>query len=553
LKGTSTVRVDAGIFGVKTIEKGSPVSDALPRSVEGRPVLAAILNNMAVPLETPVICDASAEPLTIVSERGAAAYRDSICFLAAKAATTLFPERKFRVHSALGSALWCTLDPVSENPGGDAAALEKEVKSCISRKATIRTFAKSYAEAVDIFRRGNRTDELNLLSHRNPPVVFLSECEEFYALNQTPLVSDTGCLGKFAISAYHDGFVLRVPDSSSPDGLSPLPESGNPVPIYESSAKKASLMDVETIGDLNRVIIENRFPEYVRTVEAFQTKNLSRIADAAAARSPRVRLVLLAGPSSSGKTTTAHRLCTQLRVNGLRPMILSTDDYFVGDARNPRDENGNLDYETVEAVDRDRLAADLNALFAGKSVRLRKFDFNEHDGFDDSRETVLPPEGVVVLEGIHALNPVLTAGIDDSVKFGIYVNAFTQLAVDSCNRISARDARLLRRMVRDAKYRGMPALETLAMWPSVYRGEKKWIYPFGSRADAVFDSGLDYELAVLKTFAVPLLDQVKPWHREFVTARKLSGLLHNVVAAPADAVPGDSILRESIGGSQLSY
>ena len=218
-----------------------------------------------------------------------------------------------------------------------------------------------------------------------------------------------------------------------------------------------------------------------------------------------------------------------------------------------RDENGNLDYETVEAVDRDRLAADMNALFAGEAVHLRKFDFRRHDGYDDDHETKLESDGVIVLEGIHALNPALTSGIDDVLKFRVYLNALTQLVVDSCNRISTTDTRLIRRLVRDFNYRGMSPLETFRLWPNVAAGERKWIYPYQRHADAVFNSALDYELAVLKPFALQLLNQVKPWHREYLEARRLSGILHNVSLAVPDAVPGDSILRESIGGSQLAY
>ena len=212
-----------------------------------------------------------------------------------------------------------------------------------------------------------------------------------------------------------------------------------------------------------------------------------------------------------------------------------------------------LDYETVKAVDDVRLAADLEELFAGKPVHLRKFDFLKHDGYDAKETTRLPSDGVVVLEGIHALNPSLTAALPDNVKFRVYLNALTQLVVDSCNRISTTDTRLLRRLVRDFHFRGMSPIDTFRLWPNVVAGERKWIYPYQAKADAVFNSALDYELAVLKPYANELLNQVKPWDAAFAEARRLSGILHNVSPAPADCVPGDSILRETIGGSQLTY
>ena len=307
-----------------------------------------------------------------------------------------------------------------------------------------------------------------------------------------------------------------------------------------------------TIEELNDTVDSGEIDEFIQVCEARQRKALSKIADRITERGG-VRLVLLAGGSSAGKTTTAKRLCTQLRVNDTPAMHLSTDDYFVGDARNPRDAEGNLDYETVKAVDDVRLAADLGELFAGKAVHLRKFDFLKHDGYDAKETTRLPSDGVVVLEGIHALNPSLTAALPDNVKFRVYLNALTQLVVDSCNRISTTDTRLLRRLVRDFHFRGMSPLNTFRLWPNVVAGERKWIYPYQAKADAVFNSALDYELAVLKPFASELLNQVKPWDAAFAEARRLSGILHNVSPAPADCVPGDSILRETIGGSQLTY
>lgn len=532
---------------------GTPVSEALPAEAGGRPVLAAVLENMVVSLDTPLLCDSAAAPLTVAEPAGATVYRNTLCFLLAKAAAELYPRRVFRVHSSLGPALWCTLEPLSGNEAEEARALEGKVRSYAQRDARIFCTAESYRDAVAIFRARNARDELNILSHRNPPAVLMHECEGFCALRQNALATSAGKTPAFRLEPCSGGFALLSPSASSPDSIPDAPASGKWLEIYAENAAKAKMMDVETVGDLNRTIAEGRFPDYVRTVESFQTKNLARIADAIAARRPQVRLVLVSGPSSAGKTTTAARLATQLRVNGLRPMIVSTDDYFVGDARNPVGPDGKPDYETVEAVDRERLAHDLNALFAGGSVRMRKFDFNAHEGFDAKDAQTLAPGGVVVLEGIHALNPALTEGVPDGMKYRIFANAFTQLVVDSCNRISARDTRLLRRLVRDSSYRGQSALDTLRMWPSVYEGEKKWIYPFQDLADSLFNTALDYELAVLKPFAVRLLDTVKPWDAEFVTARALSGLLHNVSPAPPDSVPGDSILRESIGGSQLSY
>ena len=531
------------------------VEEALPKQVDGLDVLGAVCNNMVVPLAAPYFADPEVRPLTRADEYGFEIYRSSLVFLLAKCAEELAHGSEFRVRQSISQALYCTWTPPergSARATGDIERLSAVLSELVSANLPITAVPVSYKAAIEQLGKLGRVDELHLLKHRNPPAVLLSCCGDFRALNQTPLAPRTGVLDLWEWIPADGGFILNVPPPETPRKLRPVPSTAPFFEIFRHQSAHRRVTGVETLGDLNQAILEKRFDVFVRTVEAMQTKDLATIADHIVARGG-VRLVLLAGPSSAGKTTTAHRLCTQLRVVGLRPMLLSTDDYFVGDARNPRDEEGNLDYETVKAVDDVRLAADLNDLFAGKPVRLRKFDFLKHDGYDAKELTRLPSDGVVVLEGIHALNPELTAALPDDVKFRVYLNALTQLVVDSCNRISTTDTRLLRRLVRDFHFRGMSPLDTFRLWPNVVAGERKWIYPYQAGADAVFNSALDYELAVLKPFASELLNQVKPWDVAFAEARRLSGILHNVSPAPADCVPGDSILRETIGGSQLTY
>jgi uridine kinase len=307
-----------------------------------------------------------------------------------------------------------------------------------------------------------------------------------------------------------------------------------------------------SIDELNEIVRHGEMDEFIRVCEARQCKALSKIADKIAARGG-VRLVLLAGPSSSGKTTTAKRLGTQLRVNGARAVHFSTDDYFVGDARNPRDENGELDYETIEAVDRRRLAQDLNALLRGEAVHVRRFDFARHEGYDAEAPLSVPPDGLIILEGIHALNPLLTAEVPDAVKFRLYIEPTTQPMVFARTRLPSADARLLRRLVRDNQFRKMSPLETFRLWPKVLAGEAKWIAPFKERADALFDSSLAYELGVLKPYAAGLLTLVMRRRPEETKARALWDLLSLVETVSPLPVPGDSILRETIGSSQLDY
>lgn len=307
-----------------------------------------------------------------------------------------------------------------------------------------------------------------------------------------------------------------------------------------------------TLEELNEAVETGEIDEVVRVCEARQVKALSALADRICAQKG-VRLVLLCGGSSAGKTTTAKRLCTQLRVNGAFALHMSTDDYFVGDARNPRRPDGTFDYETIEAVDASRLASDVNALLAGESVHQRRFDFVKHDGYDAENTTAIPKDGYIVLEGIHALNPILTDDVPESCKFRLFIEPKTQLTVFALTKLRPQDGRLLRRLVRDNQFRKMSPFETFDLWPQVLEGEEKWINPYRCRADAEFDSGLDYELAVLKPYAGGLVERVRLRRPEEKMANLFSELFSAIIPAHPNTVPGDSILRETIGGSQLEY
>ena len=307
-----------------------------------------------------------------------------------------------------------------------------------------------------------------------------------------------------------------------------------------------------TIDELNAAVDSGEIDEIIRVCEARQCKELSKIADTITLK-PGVRLVQLAGGSSAGKTTTAKRLCTQLRVNGRVAMHMSTDDYFVGDARNPRDENGEFDYETIECVDMPRLAQDLNALLAGETIRPRRFDFIRHEGYDPDFTVSLPPGGMIVLEGIHALNPRLTEGVPEEAKYRVYVEPKPSLDVLGGIVPKPSEARFLRRIVRDNQFRKLPPARTVRLWPNVLAGEKKWIEPYRERANWTFDSYLVYELAVLKPYVGGLLERVRLELGEIPEVMNMIRLLAAVEIAPSDLVPGDSILRETIGGSQLEY
>ncbi len=312
---------------------------------------------------------------------------------------------------------------------------------------------------------------------------------------------------------------------------------------------------LQSISELNAAIESGKFPELIVSSERLHSARIGRIAELIASRAPAVRLVLVSGPSAAGKTTTAMRLCKALECNGITSMRISTDDYFVGDARNPKDAEGNLDYEHLDAVDRERLSVDLMKIFAGEPLNLRKFDFVKHDGYDD-KEVFVPPKNVVVLlEGIHALNPLLTAGIADNLKYRVYLNTLTQLVADEGGWLYFEDTRLMRRIVRDKTFRDMSPEKTILMWEKVSAGEMKWINPFRGYADSVFNTALDYEISVMKPILEPVLKAVSYLGgRESSEIRRLLAALEAVTpVTDTSAIPRNSILRETIGGSIFDY
>jgi len=537
------------------VDSGTPVGALLPATgADGLPVVGARVNNDAVSLGFPLVAHASVKPLTAADNHGWRIIRWSLSFLLGKAIHTVFPGVSYQVRHSMGNGLFCTVDwPESPDSAAPVATIQAAMQALVAADTPIEYDIVSFADALRLFESSRQYDKLHLLNHRNPPYIPIIRCGSFFDLAQEPIVHRAGLLQPFDLIAYEGGMVLRLPLRSNPRQLGDWMPNPKLFAVYQEHIAWGRILGITSVGRLNLLIGRGRVDDFIQTAEALHEKKLAGIAARISERTPRVRLVLVAGPSSAGKTTFAKRLCTHLRVNGLQPMLISTDDYFVGDERNPRDAAGNLDYEHIESVDLQRLNSDLAALLSGREIRPRRFDFKTKTGIDHSEPARLPANGILVMEGIHCLNPRLTAEADDGGAFRVYVSALTQLGIDSNCRISTTDNRLIRRIVRDNAHRGHTALATLRRWPSVRKGEKRWIFPFQNRADAIFNSALDYELAVLKPLAVPLLNQIKATEEEFVEARRITGFLQNFVELPAAAVPGYSILREYIGGSQLNY
>ncbi len=550
-----TIRIEIAGQPDIEVDAGTPVRDVLPATTAtGLPVVGAMVNNDAVSLGFPLVAHATVSPLTASDTHGWRIVRWSLSFLLGKALHTLFPSVSYRVRHSMGNGLFCTVDwPAGSDHAAHVARIQAEMKALIAADTPIEYDIVSYADALRLFESSQQYDKLHLLNHRNPPYIAIIRCGQFFDLAQEPIIHRAGLLRPFDLIPYESGMVLRLPLPSNPNQLGDWSPNPNLFAVYQEHIAWGRILGVTSVGQLNQLIGRGGIDDFIQTAEALHDKKLAHIAAQINERAPHVRLILVAGPSSAGKTTFAKRLCTHLRVNGLQPLLISTDNYFVGDTLNPLDAVGNLDYEHIESMDLQRLNSDITGLLEGREIHPRAFDFKKKQGYNRNETVCLPATGIIVMEGIHCLNPRLTADISDACKFGVYVSALTQLGIDRNSRIATTDNRLIRRIVRDNAHRGHPVLDTLRRWPSVRRGEKRWIFPFQNRADATFNSALDYELAVLKPLAIPLLNQVKATEPEFVEARRISGFLQNFVDLPATAVPGYSILREYIGGSQLQY
>ena len=534
--------------------------DVLPASPDpsGLPYIAALINNDIGSLNHPLEMDSDITLLTMATPEGWHVFQRSLAFVLAKAVKELFPEASFSVDYAVGNGLYCTFDPVAgEHNGGitreQVETIRERMKALIARDIPIERKKISFADATRRLTEAGQTDKLNLLRFRNPPRVVIHVCEGFYDLAQGPLAPSTGAIHLFDLIHYAPGFVLQLPEQGSGSKISDFRDMPQLFKIFRKHKDWGRAMGVSTVGRLNEIIVNGDISDFIKVAEALHEKNVAGIADEILRRKGTTRIVLVAGPSSSGKTTFAKRLAIQLRVNGFRISTISLDNYFFELAKTPVDANGNPDFEHINALDLDLFNRHMEQLANGGEIELPQFDFETKKRLFRGKTIKLGTDGILIIEGIHGLNPQLTHMLPDSAKFRIYVSALTQLSLDANNRIATTDNRLIRRMVRDHKYRGHSALKTLRMWSSVRRGEERWIFPFQAQADATFNSALDYELAVLKPIAEPLLMEVKPFDREYAEARRLTAFLLNFIGMSDREVPNTSMLREYIGRSSFKY
>lgn len=525
-----------------------------PLDDKGLYYLGALVNNDVVSLSYPLEVDCDVQFLTMADPHGWRIYRRSASFLLAKVVKELYPNAHFAIEHSLGAGFYCSFE--SNGAQGitevELQLIDARMRELVEADLTIERRKIAYTDAVKRFEDEQQRDKYNLLRFRNPPKVVIYSCEGFSDLAHGPLADHTSALGHFRLIPYEPGFVIVFPERENAPELAPFERQPHLFQIFKEHKEWGRILGVQTVGDLNEIIADGKLAEFVRIAEAFHEKKVARIADEITSRDS-VRWVLIAGPSSSGKTTFAKRLAVQLRVNGLRPVTISSDNYFVDRELTPKDEHGEQDFEHIETIDLPLFNDHLARLDHGEEVELPRFDFESGRRVYKGEKLHIEPDQLVLVEGIHGLNPRLTEGVPPEHKFKIYISALTQLNMDFNNRVSTTDNRLIRRIVRDSKFRGNTALATLKMWPSVRRGEKRWIFPFQKEADIAFNSALDYELPVLKPLVTPVLSEVKPNDSQYAEARRLMDFLDSILFASASFVPMTSILREFTGESSFRY
>ena len=512
-------------------------------------VIAARVNNVTVGLAKCLYRNKDIEFLDITSNDGMRMYVRSLLFIFMKAMNEVFPGETVRFENAISKGYYCRMArPLTDE---ELEVVRQRMHNIVDCDIPFKRVECHTQDAIELFTRMGRTDKVSLLETYDRLYTSYYELDGYIDSYYNGLVPSTGYIKLFEIENYDEGVLLRIPNKEHPTELEDKVPQEKLHELFEERLQWHQKMQVETIGDFNKGVRAGFGVDLVNVSEVLQERRLSQIADMIQER--RSRVVLIAGPSSSGKTTFSKRLSIQLLACGLKPYAISLDDYFVNRTQTPRKADGDYDFESIYSIDLPFFNDSLNRMLAGEEVELPTYNFKSGEREFNGKRLKLTPQMVLVIEGTHGLNPMLTSQIPDSEKFRIYVSALTSIKLDYHNYISTSDNRLLRRIIRDAKYRGYPAQETIMRWPDVRKGEEEWIFPYQENADVMFNSSLFYELAVFKAQAEPMLRAVPENIPEYSEAQRLLHFLDYIVPLQEKEMPLTSLAREFLGGSSFKY
>ncbi|MFV0502874.1 MAG: nucleoside kinase [Lachnospirales bacterium] len=513
------------------------------------PALVAKYNNEVTDLSRKITADCSVEFLDITSKEGHRAYQNSMLFMLIYSAKEVYgKDTVVSIKHSIGKNYYCNIEKenlrINER---EISILKEKMLELVNSKVVIEKELMPVTTAMKIAKENYMFDILEILKYRRGTNVHMYKLNDMYNFFCSSLVLECEKLNKFELNYYEDGLIIRFPDRNNPEEILNTVRAKKLIEVFEESDEWARILEINTVGNLNKRIIDNDFGNIIRISEALQEKKIAEIADNIYKQNKKI--VLIAGPSSSGKTTFAHRVSVQLKVNKLRPHVISLDDYYLDRSEIPLDENGKQNFEVVESLDINMINDHLNRLLKGETVEIPSFNFSAGIKEFKGETLTLGANDVLIMEGIHGLNDIISSSVPKESKYKIFISALTQLTIDNHNRIATTDLRLMRRIVRDSKFRGFNPLKTMGMWAEVVQGEIENIFPYQDAADSVFNSALVYELSVLKTYIEPALFGVLPDSEQYGEARRLIKMLENFLVADDNDIPNNSLIREFIGGS----
>ena len=514
--------------------------------------ISAHVNNKVEGMHYRAYKQKEVEFLDVTSSSGSRAYTRTLFFVLCKAAHDLFKPCKVAIDIPVSNGYYVNLQIGRPVTLDDAGAIRRRMQEIIDAALPIHRHETTTEEAIALFDSLHNRSKVKLMKSTGTLFTTYYDIDGYVDYYYGSLLTNTKQIYLFGLEKYYDGLLLRLPSREHPSELGEMTHQDKMFGIFKEHHQWQDILGLRTIGDLNEVISKGYAPQLIQVSEALQEKKIGKIADEIAQRKG-IKLVLIAGPSSSGKTTTCKRLSVQLAVNGIKPIGISLDDYFLDREKTPLDEKGDYDFEHLHALNLPLFNEQLNALFKGEEVELPRYDFPTGKSLMSGKKLKLHDDNILVVEGIHALNPELTAQIPNEQIFRVYASALTTILLDNHNYIPTTDNRLLRRIIRDHKYRGVSAKDTIHRWPSVRAGENKWIFPYQENADAMFNTAMLFELAVIKSQAEPLLEQVPENCEEHAEAYRLLKFLHYIKPIPDTQIPPTSLLREFLGGSSFEY